>query len=233
MAFFNFPFKRFPYTNFHELNLDWILQAVKSAVEKSEEALAVKTTADAAAQNASEALATANSAAEQAGNAIEAIPYYLEGYDDSSCVREVGNDVLGLNYEYLNPPFEPGELYRTAERFAGDPVYAGYLVETRNGIEKGEKVETDIVFYNTTPDFSQIVNGKKFYPVEMRAYIVNGNNIENITNIPSCDGGVTSSGVMCDIDRNSDWANMYFSYYDTVLSGVNVKIVWFVKLCLV
>lgn len=230
MGFFNFPFKRFPYTNFHEINMDWILQAVKSAVEKSDEALAVKNTADTAAQNASQALTTANSATNLARNAIDAIPYYLEGYEDSSCVRQVSSDILGLSYEYLNPPFEQGELYRTAERFAGSPVYAGYIVETRNGIEKGDKVSTYIDFNNARADFSQNYGGKKFYPLEMRAFIVSGEDAEVVMPIPNCDGGVTSTAVFCDISRTSNLAEMYFSYYDTMYSGIDLKIVWFVKL---
>ena len=31
------PFEQFPYTNFHELNLDWIIDKVKECLESNEE----------------------------------------------------------------------------------------------------------------------------------------------------------------------------------------------------
>lgn len=73
-------FENFPYTNFHNLNLDWIIKVLKNAVAELEEiqtnwegvrdtANTAKTTADAAAVKAENARTTANGAMTKAVNA--------------------------------------------------------------------------------------------------------------------------------------------------------------------
>ena len=73
-------FENFPYTNFHNLNLDWIIKILKNAVAELEEiqtnwesvrdtANTAKTTADAAAVKAENARTTANGAMTKADSA--------------------------------------------------------------------------------------------------------------------------------------------------------------------
>ena len=73
-------FENFPYTNFHNLNLDWIIKVLKNAVAELEEiqtnwesvrdtANTAKTTADAAAVKAENARTTANGAMTKADSA--------------------------------------------------------------------------------------------------------------------------------------------------------------------
>lgn len=73
-------FENFPYTNFHNLNLDWIIKVLKNAVSELEEiqtnwesvrdtANTAKTTADAAAVKAENARTTANGAMTKADSA--------------------------------------------------------------------------------------------------------------------------------------------------------------------
>lgn len=73
-------FEQFPYTNFHNLNLDWIIKVLKNAVAELEEiqtnwegvrdtANTAKTTADAAATKAENARITANGAMTKADSA--------------------------------------------------------------------------------------------------------------------------------------------------------------------
>lgn len=95
------PFQNFPYTNFQNLNLDWILRNIKNAVEQatlartsaSEAVEAVdyatnlaneaQRTADTANDNANNAVQTANSAYEAVGEALEQVEYATTVADEA------------------------------------------------------------------------------------------------------------------------------------------------------
>lgn len=68
-------FEHFPYTNLHELNLDWIILKVKKNTEDTTEAAAdaaeAQTAAEAAADSAEDAQTAAENAAEAAASAAE------------------------------------------------------------------------------------------------------------------------------------------------------------------
>lgn len=68
-------FEHFPYTNFHELNLDWILLKVKKNTEDATaaatDAAEAQTAAQAAADTATDAQTAAEAAADAAGEAAE------------------------------------------------------------------------------------------------------------------------------------------------------------------
>lgn len=251
MGFFNFPFKRFPYTNFHEINMDWILQAVKTAVEKSEEALTVKNTADTAAQNASEALTTANNAKAVADGIAETANYARRSAEVAVSIAEeakdiaeglavdVTDEILGNTKEYAYPPMELGLLYRTMERYRSHPVYCGIVKGTMIETATGDEIQIPIAFDNATINFANFAySNKTVTPLEIRAIVRNPktSNLELVSNLPYISGNpatVSASNVCAFIARNSGAAveDSYFSLrnYNNELRGDSYNVHVFVK----
>lgn len=223
MAFFNFPFNSFPYTNFHELNLDWVLQTVKRADSNAEEALKSVDDATGAKADAAEALAIATE--------LKANFPFIISDTDNAYSRRVLDDVLdGYVQEYINPPLLPNNIYRTIERFNGNPVYCACLVDIANGIDRGETREVYLDFVNGTPDYSQTYCGLKLTPISCRAVIVVSGSNSRIIEAPTIESGsYVCNSPICTVDRNADEAKVSFKYNATDLEGVPVEILWFVK----
>lgn len=140
-------FDGFPYSNTHELNLDWLLGIAKKAeeaVDKIEGAVASAEEAVAAAEEAAAAAAEAKQAASDAESAAESVGgYTVNGYpvstnpdlvagDVGAAPALVSQDYPGCYYrnasdnvvEWINPPMILNTEYATTERYNGKRVYA-------------------------------------------------------------------------------------------------------------
>ena len=92
-------FNSFPFTNFADLNLDWILRRVKEAVTKSDTAYEIATNMDANIQSAIDA---ADSAIDAAGDAIE-----IAEYADKMSIVYPDQTGIAVNYvDYLDVSVE-------------------------------------------------------------------------------------------------------------------------------
>lgn len=96
MAFF---FNRYPYTDFHELNLDWIISKLKDLKDAIDEAAAsakdANNSAAAAASSAEAAAGSADAAANSAEDAANAVDDWLSNHTE--IIGDAVNDFLTEN----------------------------------------------------------------------------------------------------------------------------------------
>ena len=119
-------FDNFPFTNMHQLNLDWILKTVEKFTERVK---TVENTIYTTNTNVENAVALAN-AAEHKANEAQNIALRLEQNFGGNSLFMESEDFPGCYYrfvngvsEWLNPPLQYGVEYRTIDRLNEKPVY--------------------------------------------------------------------------------------------------------------
>lgn len=145
------PMNLFPYTNFHELNLDWVIAQIKTINQTKTEtagyAQEAKLYRDAAQVQASNALASANTANQAMNNALDSATAALQSAGNAAAsasqaqqyAENIGDPVAGIVTQWLQSHVDPATGYvidntLTIAGAAADAKAAGDAIRTTNAV---------------------------------------------------------------------------------------------------
>lgn len=124
-------FENFPYTNFHNLNLDWIIKVLKNAVAELEE---IQTNLESVRETANTAKTTADSAATKAENARITANGAMTKADAAKTQSE--NAELVANAARVTAEDAQATSHESDEKAARAEIVAGAAQSTANAAKK-------------------------------------------------------------------------------------------------
>lgn len=158
------PMNLFPYTNFHELNLDWVIAQIKTINQTGTEtagyAQEAKLYRDAAQVQASNALASANSANQAMNTAQDAATLAGERAGQAAAsasqaqqyAEHIGDPVSGLVTQWLQEHVDPATGYvidntLTIAGAAADAAAVGRAIDSQNSKLNAEVNKLNAALY--------------------------------------------------------------------------------------